>query len=62
MYVCICNTIREADFERAARHVPGDAEQVYAALGHLPQCCQCLEDADEMLADIRCCNKLCDAA
>jgi bacterioferritin-associated ferredoxin len=58
MYVCICNAIREADFRRAAQHVPGDAEAVYAALGHLPQCAQCLEDADEMLAEIRCCRRL----
>lgn len=49
MYVCICNAIRESDLREAAREVSGDAETVYAAMGKEPQCCQCLEDADELL-------------
>ena len=43
MYVCICNAIRESDLRRAARHVSGDAETCYAALGK-PACCgTCLD-------------------
>jgi bacterioferritin-associated ferredoxin len=54
MYVCICNAIRECDFDTAGRCVEGDAEAVYAALGKRPQCRGCLEEADMMLAEKRC--------
>jgi bacterioferritin-associated ferredoxin len=54
MYVCICNAIRECDFDTAARCVDGDVEAVYAALGKRPQCGGCLEEADMMLAEKRC--------
>jgi bacterioferritin-associated ferredoxin len=53
MYVCICNAIRETDFRRAARCVPGNAEAVYAALGKVPQCRSCLCDAEAILRDER---------
>ncbi len=53
MYICICNAIRESDLRRAARHVPGDAEAVYAALGKRPSCGQCLVEADEIVAEER---------
>jgi len=53
MYVCVCNAIRECDFRRAARRVPGDAEAVYAALGKTPQCRQCLDEANEMIVEER---------
>jgi bacterioferritin-associated ferredoxin len=53
LYVCICNAIRETDFRRAGRCVPGDAEAVYAALGKTPQCRQCLEEANALLAEER---------
>ena len=53
MYVCVCNAIRESDFRRTARCVPGDAEAVYAALGKAPKCRQCLDEANEMLAEER---------
>jgi bacterioferritin-associated ferredoxin len=53
MYVCVCNAIRECDFRRIARCVPGDAEAVYAALGKTPQCRQCLDEANEMLVEER---------
>jgi bacterioferritin-associated ferredoxin len=53
MYVCVCNAIRECEFRRAARQVEGDAEAVYASLGKTPQCGQCLEDADMLLAEER---------
>ena len=53
MYVCVCNAIGEGEFRRAARLHEGDAEAVYAALGKQPQCCQCLEEADFLLAEER---------
>jgi bacterioferritin-associated ferredoxin len=53
MYVCICNAIRECEFRRAARCVDGDSEAIYASMGKAPQCCQCLEDADYLLAEER---------
>jgi len=53
MYVCVCNAVRECEFRRAARLVDGDAEAIYASLGKVPQCGQCLEDADEMAIEER---------
>jgi len=53
MYVCVCNAIRESELREAAHALPGDAEAVYAQLGKLPQCCQCLEEADELIAEAR---------
>ncbi|MGI8943930.1 MAG: (2Fe-2S)-binding protein [Qipengyuania sp.] len=53
MYVCICNAIRETELRRVARHVSGDAEAAYAALGKRPNCGQCLMDADNVLAEER---------
>ncbi len=53
MYVCICNAIRESDLRRAARHVAGDAEACYAALGKRPNCGSCLDDAEGILLEER---------
>ena len=53
MYVCICNAIREAELRRMARHVPGDAEAIYAAMGKRPDCGTCLADADAMVFEER---------
>ena len=53
MYVCICNAIRESDFRRVGRRTCGGAEAVYAELGKRPQCGQCLEEAELILADER---------
>jgi bacterioferritin-associated ferredoxin len=53
MYVCNCNAIREADFRRVGRCVSGDAEAVYAALGKTPQCRQCLDEANDLLREVR---------
>lgn len=56
MYVCICNAIREKDLRKAARcHAQADAPTLYGALGCRPQCGQCLEDADDVIADERAC-------
>lgn len=52
MYICVCNAIREADFRRRARECGGlDAEAVYASMGKVPQCGQCLCEADELIAE-----------
>ena len=53
MYVCICNAIRESELRQAARHVAGDAEACYAALGKSPCCGSCLNEADCILDDER---------
>jgi bacterioferritin-associated ferredoxin len=53
MYICNCNAIRERDFRAAAACVPGDAEEVYAALGKTPQCRQCLDEAEAILFEER---------
>lgn len=53
MYLCICNAIKCAEFRAAARTCAGDAEAVYARLGKVPQCRQCLDEAEEMLAEVR---------
>jgi len=61
MYVCVCNAIRENELREAAGNLPGDAEAIYAQLGKVPQCCQCLEEADELIAEERhgaCCLRL----
>ncbi|MFC3213956.1 (2Fe-2S)-binding protein [Novosphingobium panipatense] len=51
MYVCICNAIRETELRCAARRCRGNAEAIYGALGRVPQCRQCLDEADDIIAD-----------
>ena len=53
MYVCICNAIRESDLRAMARSNGGCAPSVYAALGCEPQCRQCLDEAEDVLAEER---------
>jgi len=53
MYVCICNAIKESDLRAAARARSGTAEDLYVFLGRLPQCGQCLIDAEEIVIDAR---------
>ena len=53
MYVCVCNAIRECELRKAALRCAGDAEAVYASLGKLPNCGQCLDEANEIVADER---------
>ncbi|AKM09210.1 (2Fe-2S)-binding protein [Croceicoccus naphthovorans] len=55
MYLCICNAIREKDFRALAPVCAGTAEHIYAELGHQPQCRQCLDEAEEILDEFRCC-------
>lgn len=53
MYVCICNAIREKDLRAAARCCRDGAEAIYTAMGRPPQCRQCLDDAEDVLAQER---------
>jgi len=53
MYVCICNAIRETDLRCAARTSRCDVEGLYARMGKRPQCAQCLEDAEDIVAEER---------
>jgi bacterioferritin-associated ferredoxin len=53
MYVCICNAICQSELRSAARNCSGDAEAVYAKLGRAPQCRQCLDEAEDLLAKVR---------
>ncbi len=53
MYTCICNAIKEADLRKAARQHRGGAESVYAKLGKRPNCGQCLEEAQYVIAEER---------
>lgn len=55
MFICICNAIRETDLRRAACQQRGDAEALYARLGFAPQCRQCLEEADQIVEEVRTC-------
>jgi bacterioferritin-associated ferredoxin len=53
MYICICNAIREKDLRAAARCCRDGAEELYARLGRTPQCRQCLDEADDIVAEER---------
>jgi len=53
MYVCICNAIRECELRRAAQASRCDVEELYARMGKRPQCSQCLEDAEDIVAEER---------
>ena len=53
MYVCICNAIREKDLRAAARCCRDNAEALYARLGRTPQCGQCLDEAEHIVAEER---------
>ena len=53
MYICICNAIRESDLRTAARCHRGGAEALYRLLGKDPQCRQCLEEAEDIVAETR---------
>ena len=53
MFVCICNAIRDTELRQAARRCSASAEEVYIALGRPPQCRQCIDDAELILAEER---------
>ena len=60
MYVCVCNAIRDCELRKAARTHRGDVDAVYAALGKVPQCGQCLDEATDIIIDERqrVCNRI----
>jgi len=53
MYVCICNALTDHAISEVALRCTGDAEAVYALLGKTPQCRQCLDEADAVIAEER---------
>ena len=53
MFIYICNAIRDHDLREPALRCDGDAEEVYAMLGKVPQCRQCLDEAEELIAEER---------
>ena len=53
MFICICNASREKDIRATARCNAGGAEDLYGLLGLKPQCRQCLEDAEAIIAEER---------
>ncbi len=55
MYICICNAIRERDLRDAARQHGDAPEKLYERLGCRVQCGQCLDDAEEVIAEARDC-------
>lgn len=55
MFICICNAIREKDIRATARRHAGNAEEIYGRMGFKPQCRQCLDDAEDVIADERAC-------
>lgn len=58
MYVCICNAIRQSDLRHAALACDDDAEAIYRALGRPPQCRQCIDEAEHIIADERRAHRL----
>lgn len=55
MFICICNAIREKDIRATARCHAGNAEEIYGRMGFKPQCRQCLDDAEDVIAGERSC-------
>ena len=53
MFVCICNAIRDSELREAAVACCGDAESIYVSLGRPPQCRQCIDDAEAIIAEVR---------
>lgn len=53
MIVCSCNLIREADIRRAARCGAACPRTAYAKLGFEPECCGCLDHAEDIIRDER---------
>ena len=58
MYVCVCNAIKDCELRKAARAYAGDVDAVYAALGKVPQCGQCLDEATDIIIEQRAAARL----
>lgn len=53
MYVCICNAIKETELRSIARDRDGTAEHLYRCMGREPQCRQCLDEAEDIVTEVR---------
>ena len=51
MFVCICNGHRDSDIAAAAEGGARCIREIYAQLGGAPQCGECLEMAESVLAE-----------
>ena len=54
MYVCVCNALKEAQFQEIAiDHPQATVEEAYALLGVEPDCGSCVMFADEVMRKAR---------
>ncbi len=53
MFICICNAIKDVELREAALACDGDVDGVYKLLGRIPQCRQCVDDAEEIITEER---------
>ena len=53
MIVCVCNAITEDELRDLARAGARSPEEAYELLGHEPQCCSCLNYAQELMDEVR---------
>lgn len=53
MFVCVCNGYRESDLRRVARDSRSGVVELYQRLGAGPRCGQCLEFAENVIAEAR---------
>ncbi|HEU4810129.1 MAG TPA: (2Fe-2S)-binding protein [Sphingomicrobium sp.] len=49
MILCVCNRLTETEVREAARGGARTPEDAYASLGCEPQCCCCLDYAQEII-------------
>lgn len=54
MIVCSCNVIREQQIRDTARRGIVAVDEVYAHLGCVPNCCQCLPFAEQIIDEELC--------
>lgn len=52
MYICLCNRLRSADLESAVDNGARTADDVFRALNVEPQCCGCLDFAENEVAQV----------
>jgi bacterioferritin-associated ferredoxin len=53
MIVCVCNRLTESEVRDAARDGAATPEAAFASLGCEPQCCCCLDYAQEIIDEER---------
>lgn len=51
MFVCICNSYKDADIRAAARAGMRCPREIYETLGGAPRCGRCLEHAEAVIAE-----------